>query len=88
MSFDIQDGEFIQIINSGDGHWLAISTIGTEHPEVQVFDSKYSTITSTSKAQIASLLCTSEERITMSIMNVQQQVRLIQLLLLTIMIIM
>ena len=54
---------------------------------MQVFDSKYSTITSTSKAQIASLLCTREERIKMSIMNVQQQVRLIQLLLLTIMII-
>ena len=39
-TFEIQTGEFIQILHTGQGHWqCVVSTIGTKHPEVNVFDS-------------------------------------------------
>ena len=66
MSYDIQRGEFVQVINTSHGHWLTISTIGLKHPQVQVFDSLYSSI--------ASLLCTEDNKIDVSIMDVQLQV--------------
>ena len=37
MTFAIQPGEFIQILNTGQGHWVTISTIGTTHPTVHVY---------------------------------------------------
>ena len=55
MSYDIQEGEFLHIINSGHGHWLTLSTIGVSHPEVQVYDSKLMFIPPLAKAQIASI---------------------------------
>ena len=76
MSYDIQEGEFLHIINSGHGHWLTLSTIGVSHPEVQVYDSKLMLIPPLAKAQIASILCTQMEKIEVSIMNAQLQVRL------------
>jgi hypothetical protein len=40
-TFDVQTREFIQILHTGQGHWHVVSTIGTNHPEVNVFDSMY-----------------------------------------------
>ena len=74
MSYDIQEGEFVQVINTSHGQWLTISTIGLKHPQVQVFDSLYSSIPIMAKAQIASLLCTEDNKIDVSIMDVQLQV--------------
>ena len=48
--------------------------IGLKHPQVQVFDSLYSSIPIMAKAQIASLLCTEDNKIDVSIMDVQLQV--------------
>ena len=42
LSFSIQPGELIQIISTGQGHWVAIFTIGTSHPIVNVYASLYS----------------------------------------------
>ena len=69
MSYDIQEGS---ISNSEHGHWLTLSTIGVSLPEVQVYDSKLVFIPPLSKAQV---LCTQTEKIKVSIMNAQQQVR-------------
>ena len=41
MSYNIQEGEFVQILNTSHGHWLIIFTVGLKHPHVQVFDSLY-----------------------------------------------
>lgn len=41
MTSDVEPGEFVQILHNGAGHWVTISIIGQEHPEVQVFDSPY-----------------------------------------------
>lgn len=78
MSYAIQTGEFIQILHSADNHWLTISTIGLKHSCVKVFDSLYDSIPMMVKAQIASLLCTEENKIEVSMMEVQRQVCLYQ----------
>jgi hypothetical protein len=74
MSFDIQEGEFIQILHTGNNHWLTISTIGMKHPQVKVYDSVYDYLEKITEAQIATLLCTREETIEVHMMDVQIQV--------------
>ena len=41
LSFDVEPGEFVQILNNQRGHWLTVSTIGCPHPTVSVYDSLY-----------------------------------------------
>ena len=36
LSYDIEGGEFVQILNNWQGHRLGISTIGSPHPTVSV----------------------------------------------------
>ncbi len=74
MSFNVQPGEFLQILNTSHHHWLTISTIGVQHPEVCVFDSLYSCIPRMVQAQIATIMCTQNNSIEVKMMDVQQQV--------------
>lgn len=74
MSFEIQQGEFLQILHSAGNHWLLVSSIGLEYPNVYVYDSLYDTVSTMVKAQIASQLCTQEKSIGVTIMDVQRQV--------------
>ena len=60
MTYSVQRSEFIQILNTGDGHWVTVSGVGVSHPDVFVYDSMYSTAGTTLEAQIASLRCTQE----------------------------
>ena len=73
MNFDIETGEFIQILHTGQGHWMTVTTIGTKHPEVLVFDSLYACAPTLAKAQIASLLATQHPVITLKFVDVQMQ---------------
>ena len=74
MSFEVQMGEFVQILHSLNNHWLAISNIGLQHHSIKVFDSLYTNIPMMVKAQIASILCTQEAKVEVDIMDVQTQV--------------
>ena len=58
MNFDIEPAEFVQIIHNGRGHWLTISTIGTSHLDIHVYDSMYPSAGTLMKAQTAALLHT------------------------------
>ena len=74
MLFDIQRGEFVQILNDGQNHWLTISTIGVQHPaEVEVYDSKYRNVSTCVKKQIATLLFTDESEIVLKLKGMQIQ---------------
>lgn len=73
MNFDVEPGEFVQILNNGLGHWLTISTIGTPHPEVQVYDSVYMFASQRTIAQTAALLHTNHSAMTFSFMDTQKQ---------------
>ena len=65
FSYEVESGEFVQVVNNHHGHWLTVSTIGTLHPVG---------MTSTGvKAQIATLLHTEAKEITLNLMNVHIQ---------------
>ena len=72
-NFSIETGEFIQILHGGSNHWLTISTIGTKHPEVRLYDSLLLTVAEDVKKQISSLFCTKEESIILKFVNIVKQ---------------
>ena len=53
MTFAVQPGEFVQILNTGHGHWVTVSTIGVAHSTVRVYDSLYSSAGTRLEAQIS-----------------------------------
>ena len=75
MCFEIQQGEFIQILHDGHGHWLMVSGVITEDgaQEIHVYDSMYATVGTYTKKQIASIVSSSEKEIKLKMMNVQKQ---------------
>ena len=72
-SFEVETGEFVQIIHTGEGHWHVVSTIGTQYPDVNVFDSIYCHCPEHSKLQISNLLMTKKNTIRLQYNNVQMQ---------------
>ena len=52
-----------------------ISTIGCKHTEVKIFNSLYCTLSPALKCQIAALLATKEQKISVHFMDVQMQAR-------------
>ena len=75
LSYDIEPGEFVQILHDGGGHWLTVSTVGTTHPYINVFDSLYSFTSPSVKLQIASMLCTQQKEIITTCKDVQLNAR-------------
>ena len=73
MTYDVQPGEFVQILNNGRGHWVTVSTIGTVHPNIKVYDSLYSCASSHLKTQIAAVLATEKSHIQLKFMDVPVQ---------------
>ena len=64
LAFDVMRGEFVQVLHTGKGHWVAISTIGCQAAEVDIFDSMCPVLTGALQRQIAALLCTQHNAIT------------------------
>ena len=64
LAFDVIQGEFIQVLHNGQGHWVTISTIGCQQAEVDVFDSLFADERELNKqlqSQIAALLHTDQD---------------------------
>ena len=55
-SFDVETGEFVQVLNNQRGHWLLVSTIGCPHPSVHVYDSMLRSAGTHVKSQPSSTL--------------------------------
>ena len=73
MTFAVQPGEFVQILNTGHGHWVTVSTIGEAHPSVCVYDSLYSSAGTLLGGQIASLIHTEKPEISLKFIDVPVQ---------------
>ena len=71
LSFDVATEESVQILHSGGNHWVAISTVGTEHPQVHVYDSLYRVLPFTTCEQVAALLHTHKKEIELEFKNIQ-----------------
>ena len=70
---DIEPGEFVQILNKSDNHWFTVSTIGCKPGVVNIYDSASKYVTHRNKEEIAALLNTTKDTITLQYMNVQHQ---------------
>lgn len=73
LAFKIETEEFVQILHTGHGHWLTISTIGCKANEVHVFDCMPPAPTADMLNQIAAILCTPQNTITVNYIDVQMQ---------------
>ncbi len=70
LAFDVEcRGGFVQILHTGKGHWLTISTVDCDadgdecKAYVDVFDSMPPAITTSLENQIAALICTKKAAI-------------------------
>ena len=71
--FPPMQSEFIQILHSGNFHWVCVSNIGKKKANVNLYDSLYHTVKIDVKKQIASLLLSPERKIAIEVKDVQQQ---------------
>ena len=65
--------EFVQILNVGESHWITVSNVGCGPGRVKVFDSGGKYFTHRNREEIATILLTEENTITVEFMNVQHQ---------------
>eukprot|EP00794_Sanderia_malayensis_P019327 gene19327-21251_t len=75
LSMDIQNGEFIQILNKGGNHWITVTNIGvTNISSIRIFDSLGSSKFDFEMQKIiASLVHTNTEQIVVKIEDIQLQ---------------
>ena len=73
LSMDVQQGEFVQILNVANSHWVTISTIGCEAGTVNDMTVRKKHVSYRNKEQVASLLFTERSTIKIKFMNVQIQ---------------
>ena len=68
-----QTEEFVQILHTGRGHWVTVSTIGCKDGDINIFDSFPPAPTIHLLNQIAAILATPKPVITLNYINTQQQ---------------
>ena len=71
LAFNIIQEEFVQVLHTGAGHWVAVSTTGCGPDEVGVFDSMSFYLSGALERQIAALLCTKHDVITVRYVDVR-----------------
>ena len=69
----MQPEEFVQILNTGKGHWVTASTIGVPYPVVRLYDSKFFSAGTSLEAQISCMLCTREDKVILDLVDVHIQ---------------
>ena len=70
------DGEFVQVLNVTNNHWIALSTVGCKASTIKVFDSSgmsRSELPNHTLKVIARLMQCKKRSITIEFVNVQQQ---------------
>ena len=73
LAFQVHSGEFVQIVNIRNNHWCVISTVGCDEGVVNVYDSMYASLTSSTVRIIASLMYSSTSQLTIRMMDVGRQ---------------
>ena len=63
----------MQVLHNGQGHWLTVSSIGRNHGQVEVYDSAYSSSSTSCKVQITALFATQLPSIELMYMDTQMQ---------------
>ena len=71
--FDLHQGEFVQILNVGNSHWVVVSNIGCKDSVINLFDSLYTSISAHTIRTIARLVLCSASHLTIRVMDVKTQ---------------
>ena len=71
LSFDPVNGSFIQILHTGTNHWVTVE--GVDDSLVRVYDSLYTSTTTSTRMSVAALAETSKHQITVQIAATQFQ---------------
>jgi len=73
LAMDPQPGEFVQVLNVSQSHWITVSTIGCPAGSVNVYDSLHWKLSSHTKKVLADLMRTEDKAITVNYTDVQWQ---------------
>ena len=73
LTHSVQRGEFVQILNTGSGHWVVITTIGAPSSTVYIYDSLYSYAGPILQKQIASILAIPQSQFQIKFIDVPIQ---------------
>ena len=73
FSFPILRGEGVQMLHVDKSHWICVSPIGCTFGELNVYDSRLTTLSPATLKVICSLLYCSKSDVTVIIMQLQQQ---------------
>ena len=73
LSFEVVKESFVQILHNGTNHWVTVSTINTQPSHINIYDSKYSTITESLRDQICALMHSCQRTITVHHINTYKQ---------------
>ena len=74
LTYAVERGEFVQIVNVRGNHWITVSNIGCQLNHLNVYDSiPHGDISLRAKQQIAALLFTQAKAITLNFPDVQVQ---------------
>ncbi len=74
ISYTVEKGEFVQILNVRESHWVTVSNIDCEPNCIKVYDSiPYEDLSSRARKQISALICSDANQINLKFPSVQQQ---------------
>ena len=73
LRFEVVKESFVQILHNGTNHWMTVSTINTQPSHINIYDSKYSTITESLRDQICALMHSCQQTITVHHINTDKQ---------------
>ena len=73
MAFQVHRGEFVQILHVEGCHWCTVSTVGCEDGVVNVYDSIFLSVSTSTVRIIASLVFSSAPRLVIRTMDVGLQ---------------
>lgn len=75
LQYDVMRREFVQVVYNGKNHWLTLSTIGLQESTatVNVYDSLYTSLSTSTKMQVCALLCTMNSSIDFRFIDADKQ---------------
>lgn len=74
LNFEVQRGEFVQVLNVHSSHWITVSNLFCPPGVINIYDSMPNCeLHSSTKRQIASILMTNEKSIEVQFVNMQIQ---------------
>ena len=74
LAMEPQGGEFVQLVNINNNHWITLSTVGCQPGHINVYDSLHMGLSSEVKEVIADLMQWKGKEITINYCDVQWQI--------------